>query len=509
MLREAAASLILLTATLAFVPAGAAAADPVIVAVIDTGVDATHPEFNAGQIAYWWDFTPERGPVVHPTLGQTFDPRWGPYDGNGHGTATTSLVGGMNRAAGVSACGKISHAPGVILAHAKVGETDGTISGSISAAIVWAVDTVQADVISMSIGSIVPVTGAIDDSDEATAYARSKGVLVVFSAGNGIGGFGLVPSPTWAHSSGYSPYALSVGGGSRTGANALSTTGNHDPEVVSWSDSTCAAIDGSNGYRGFSGTSFSAPLVAGAAASTIASARAAGQADDPDTIELVLKHAARDSLIPYLREGWGYIGTPEVANARAAAASGTLPAHVCITAAAPCVDPIYEQAVVDTMKTVFTEVLDVETLGAAGAQVFVAQDLSPQGQLATSTPEAGEAEIYLRTLAVGQTATVNADYADEPLVVDVGAGIPLGDDFDLRVYAPGALDDGILTGAERVGIFGNGAGIAESAVWTADVAGDYVVVVYGWSNVDPIDYALTGATFLTQGLLQGEHVANP
>ncbi|HWH09365.1 MAG TPA: S8 family serine peptidase, partial [Candidatus Thermoplasmatota archaeon] len=130
---------------LPLVPAsGAATTDPLRIAVIDTGIDASHPEFAPGQVVAWRDFTPERSAT--------------PKDGHGHGTATASLVAGRN----VGGCGsdalrpKLSFAPGAQLVVARVGNDKGEVVGNIDAAFDWAVAQ-GADVISMSIGGIAPL----------------------------------------------------------------------------------------------------------------------------------------------------------------------------------------------------------------------------------------------------------------------------------------------------------------------------------------------------------------
>lgn len=285
-----AVAVLLLPALLATTtPGGAAggAADPVIVAVIDSGIDPEHVEFDAGQIVGWLDLGTKK-----PS----------PYDENGHGTATASLVAGNNR----GDCGhvpKISFAPGAKLLIVNVAGEDGSIAGDLDAAVRWSVEQ-GADVISMSIGTIVPFpVRTLGEMQRA----RDAGVLMVVSAGNGAGNFGLVPTPTWLSGYGNEPAGLSVGGGMRGGQTLGSTTGNTDPDVTSWSDDVCVAKPG-GGYGLAGGTSFAAPLVAGMAATLIAEARAHGQDDSPDRIESLLVYGARNSVFsPYAREGMGFL----------------------------------------------------------------------------------------------------------------------------------------------------------------------------------------------------------
>lgn len=345
-MRPATLSVLLVAAALGAASAGALVPG-LVVAVLDTGVDPDHPEFAAGQVVAWWDFTAERsGSVLLPSPTDTWDARGGgPYDWHGHGTATAALVGGANTPTGVATCGKTSYAPGVALAIAKVATFDDVVD--LEPAIRWAVDVAGAEVISLSVASIVPATPHLGTTGDALAYARSKGVLVVVAAGNGVARLGLVPFPSETALYAYSPDVLVVGASGRLGPSLVANDGNLDPEVVAWSRSACYATPGGH-YETKSGTSYSTPLVAGAAASALADARAGGKDDSPARIEAVLKHAARDSALPYAVEGWGFLGDDEVAAARAAASAGTLPAHPC--ALDPCMDPLYEAAVADTAR---------------------------------------------------------------------------------------------------------------------------------------------------------------
>lgn len=284
-----------------------AAPEPLRVAVIDTGIDASHPEFDAGQVVAWRDFTEEASPT--------------PKDGHGHGTATASLVAGWNR----GSCGadalrpKLSYAPGADLIVARVGTDSGAITGSIDAAFDWAVAQ-GADVISMSIGGTVPLPGG---TAGGIYRARQAGVLVVVSAGNGLLNAGTAPYPMWLTSYGSSDDVVSVGSANRFGGP--STTGNLDPDVSSWSDGVCVARAG-GGYTTMSGTSFSAPLVAGMATGAIREARAAGAPDDADRVErLLLLSATNGPAPPYAMQGMGFLLDREWPRVVAHARAGTFP----------------------------------------------------------------------------------------------------------------------------------------------------------------------------------------
>lgn len=287
--------------------AAAPTTTPLRIAVIDTGIDASHAEFAAGQIVAWKDFTSP--------------PSATPKDGHGHGTATASLVAGLNS----GNCGdntfrpKLSFAPGADLIIARVGDDGGAIEGDISAAFDWAVAQ-GADVISMSIGGIVPLPTFGEPGIER---ARAAGVLVVVSAGNGLANAGAAPYPSWSTTFGNSNAVLSVGGGSRFGGS--STTGNLDPDVSSWSDGVCVAKKG-GGYTTMSGTSFAAPLVAGMAGKAMEEARAFGQPDDADHVErLLLTSASNSAATPYALQGMGFLLDGQWPTVLANARAGTLP----------------------------------------------------------------------------------------------------------------------------------------------------------------------------------------
>jgi len=132
------------------------------VAIVDTGIDAAHPDF-AGRIAAFKDFTGE-----------------GAGDGHGHGTHVASISAGS----GAASNGKYRGvAPEATLYVARVLSSDG--SGSMSdvmAGVEWAV-LQGAQVINLSLGS----DGACDGTDalsETCDAAVNKGAVVCVAAGN-------------------------------------------------------------------------------------------------------------------------------------------------------------------------------------------------------------------------------------------------------------------------------------------------------------------------------------
>ena len=327
------------------------AAKAPVIAVIDTGVRATHKEFDyrgkastADQFVAWWDFTQEvKGTNALPSPGQLWDTKVkDPYDKEGHGTLTAAMAAGLNKDAAKSP----SAYPGAKLAIGKVGNAGGAIeTGVMAAAIRWATDTVHADVITMSIGSIVPIPAIVNqDVYEAIAHARAAGVLFVVSNGNGFGGYGLVPGdPGWASSSSASPDALSVGAQQSTAL--LNST---DPEVAAIYAIHGPGIGSDTEYVDNGGTSFGAPYVAGFAAAVLYASRQGGHPLGVDALEQFVKDSAVDGLMPPQFEGYGVVGQEQLASALANARAGRVPARP-----SPDVSALYVDGVVGTLRTLW------------------------------------------------------------------------------------------------------------------------------------------------------------
>ncbi|MDN3021764.1 S8 family serine peptidase [Streptomyces sp. S.PB5] len=221
------------------------------VAVLDTGVDADHPDLK-GRITASRNFTDSADADDH----------------QGHGTHTTSTVGGTGAA---SDGRKKGVAPGADLLNGKVlndygyGETSWIIAG-----MQWAVDQ-GADVVSMSLGN-PDRTDCTDPMAQATEELAksSTDTLFVIAAGNTGPGNNTVSSP------GCAPSVLTVGAVDRDDSTAdFSSRGpayaSHTlkPEITAPGVAISAAAAGGRGvyaYQSMSGTSMATPHVAGAAA---------------------------------------------------------------------------------------------------------------------------------------------------------------------------------------------------------------------------------------------------
>ncbi|MEU0646438.1 S8 family peptidase [Streptomyces umbrinus] len=232
------------------------------IAVLDTGVDATHPDLK-DQVVAARNFTPSPDAT----------------DKYGHGTHVASIAAGTGAASPAGSAGAFKGvAPGAELLNGKVLDDEGSGDDSgILAGIEWAAEQ-GADVVNLSLGGgdapgLDPLETAVDK------LSADKGILFAVSAGND-GEFGeqTIGSPGSAES------ALTVG--AVDGDDKLAEFSSRGPRVGDGGikpdvtapgvDITAAAAPGSvieqevgqnpEGYLTISGTSMAAPHVAGAAA---------------------------------------------------------------------------------------------------------------------------------------------------------------------------------------------------------------------------------------------------
>ncbi|GGK25867.1 hypothetical protein GCM10010124_17980 [Pilimelia terevasa] len=244
-----------------------------IVAVVDTGVDGTHPDL-AGRLVAGCNTVGTAGGCQ----GSTGDANTAKYEGAGHGTMVAGIIGAATNnatgVAGVTSAAKImpikvfgpdAAAPGELTA-----TDDDVIEG-----VRWAADH-GATVINLSLGGSEP--GALGP---AMTYARSKGAVVVAAAGNSG-----AESPEYPAA--FSSVLAVAATDSAARLTEFSTRGD-------WVDIAAPGFDVASTFPGdkyeaWSGTSFSAPLVAGVAAL----ARSADGLDDAATFSRIVG-TARDA----------------------------------------------------------------------------------------------------------------------------------------------------------------------------------------------------------------------
>ncbi|MFD4647731.1 S8 family serine peptidase [Streptomyces sp. NPDC058441] len=220
------------------------------VAVLDTGIDAGHPDF-AGQIADSQSFVPDQDVT----------------DRHAHGTHTASTIAGTGAASGGKEKGV---APGAHLLVGKVLSNEGSGDESwIIAGMQWAAETKHAKVISMSIGSSESSDGTDPMAQAVNDLSDSTGALFVIAAGNsGSGGIGSPGAATSALTVGAVDSGDNLAYFSSWGPRSVD--GGIKPEITAPGVNILAArsqyASGTGSYTTMSGTSMATPHVAGAAA---------------------------------------------------------------------------------------------------------------------------------------------------------------------------------------------------------------------------------------------------
>lgn len=220
----------------------------VTVAVLDTGVDDTHPDVD---VANAKDFTGE---------GTTDDL-------HGHGTHVAGIIAGTGEASGGNLTGI---APNATIYNGRVlGENGYGSTSDIIAAIEWAADE-DVDVISMSLGGTSRIVRSNDPYTEAIQYAVDNGTPVVIAAGNSYNRY-TIGSP------GVVEDAITVGSTDKTGE--LSSFSSRGPTPIGYFLKPTVVAPGSDvesaaapqagyeePYTTMSGTSMATPVVSGVVA---------------------------------------------------------------------------------------------------------------------------------------------------------------------------------------------------------------------------------------------------
>lgn len=257
---------------------GAASKRDVVVAIIDTGVDSTHPDLAAKMLP-GWDFE-----------GRDTDTSPGTSGAAAHGTHVAGIAAAIGDDAGVTGVG---FAPEIRILPVKVFDEAGAggTMADLILAIRWAAglhvggtprNANPAQVINLSIG----VAGTFPALDAAVQAAWQAGAVVVAAAGNratGTADRGVL-SPANA------PCAIAVG--SVDGNGQLSSFSITGPEVEivapgGYGFGGCGGILSTlpgGRYGCMSGTSMATPFVAGVAALMLSQ----GAASTPDGVRQLL-----------------------------------------------------------------------------------------------------------------------------------------------------------------------------------------------------------------------------
>jgi subtilisin family serine protease len=346
----------------------------VVIAVVDTGVDATHPDLI--------------GKVLPGD--NLVDPGTPPADANGHGTA----IAGIAAATADNGVGIAGVAPDASILPVEVLDRsgDGDVA-TVAAGIDWAVAR-GAQVVNLSFSDVMPgpVPTVIQESIDA---AWSHGVVCVLAAGNQPGspapaeadalvvtatGPGNVAAP-YASAVGAEPLGLAAPGGLDNGRPA--------DEIAStyWSGTN------PSGYAFLSGTSMAAAFASGAVADLIS----AGYSPTQAARRLV---ATADAVGHRAELGAGVLNLPDALAGPAMTTAMPQPPK----GAAPALSP---PTAIPAATTTTTPTGAAPGRSGPGAAVTSAP-ASPPAQGETRTPPAGRKGGARRALPGSINATVPA-----------------------------------------------------------------------------------------------------
>ncbi len=284
-----------------------ATGEGVVIAVIDTGIDYTHPDLGGGfgpgfKVAGGYDF---------------FDDDPDPMDEHGHGTH----VAGIAAADGSTLRGVAPQAR--LLAVRVIGPEGTGLTSTMIAGIDYAADpdgnpatADHADVINLSLGS----NGSpADPASQAIDNAVRSGVVCVVAAGNQIH-YRAIQSP------GTAERAITVGATNNDDVIAFFSSRGptelgfaNKPDLVAPGVGITSTFPG-GAYERFQGTSMSAPHVAGAAALLLG----LHPGWDPDVVKAAMVQSAADLGQDVWTQGGGRLDVLAAAQQRAVVTPSTL-----------------------------------------------------------------------------------------------------------------------------------------------------------------------------------------
>ncbi|MGC9525570.1 MAG: S8 family serine peptidase [Limnospira sp.] len=231
----------------------------VVVAVIDSGVDYTHPDL-ANNIWHNSDEIPGNGidddanGFVDDAIGWDFvDGDRDPMDAIGHGTHIAGTIAAADDGFGITGV-----APGAQIMPVRVLDSEGAAApNEVATGIYYAVDN-GADIINLSLGGNFPSP----PEERAIEFAVERGVAVVMAAGNSYSSAPAYPA-YYAKDNGIAVGAVDAGGNlvsfsNRAGEVPLDYVGAPGQAIYSTTPN--------NTYSWYDGTSMATPHVSGTVA---------------------------------------------------------------------------------------------------------------------------------------------------------------------------------------------------------------------------------------------------
>jgi subtilisin family serine protease len=268
----------------------------ITVAILDTGVNLNHPEFQ-GRLLPGYDFVniiDGAGRFVGDYLGYDEDPE----DQVGHGSHVAGIIAAKGEGAPVGVVPKCRILPVRVLGAMKRGSkrVGAGLVDNINSGIKWAIDQ-GADVINMSLG--IQHTGGGLPHQEVVEYAKRKGVTIVAASGN--------DGKEQLYYPGALPYVIAVGAVDEFGEMAnFSTYGKQVDLVAPGTNIYSTYLN--NDYAFSTGTSHASPFVAGAVAMLKSYAlQKRGERLSDSHVKYLLKHTADriDNRFKHRKAGFG------------------------------------------------------------------------------------------------------------------------------------------------------------------------------------------------------------
>ncbi|MBL7070810.1 MAG: S8 family serine peptidase [Candidatus Omnitrophica bacterium] len=375
----------------------------IVVAVIDTGVDFSHPDIsvnkwiNPNEIAGNGIDDDENGYIDDMNGWNFVSDNAGPYDGHGHGTHCSGTIAAVtNNSIGVAG----------IAPNAKIMALKG-LSDSGSGYISWLTNCVLyaanngAHVLSNSWGG----SGSSTVLTDAVNYAHSQGCVIIAAAGNNRSDMsGFMPANI--------PNAIAVAAVDYVDDDAYFTNYGAMVDVSAPGVRIQSTTGGS--YASWSGTSMACPHVSGLAALLLSR--------DPslsnDDVRQKMKETADDVIYDVNPGMLGLLGTGRIDAYTAVLSTGP-------TTHSPVLDPIGSKTVSEGEELRFTisatdedgdaliySVTDLpgglEKSGAA--DFFVQSDTVYQGTRALETGNVGKNQSCSVTKSVDQAVSGNVSY---------------------------------------------------------------------------------------------------
>jgi subtilisin family serine protease len=234
----------------------------ILAGVLDTGIDATHPEF-AGKLVHFAEFDPQGKPIAGAP----------PRDAGSHGTHVSGLIAGAN--VGLAPAASLAVAAVLTVLNAQ-GRLTGMLA-QILAGLNWLLvqpfrgeENPGVDILNASLGGL----GYNNYLYSALTSARLvPGTLMVAAIGNNALALGLPPPLVGRHGS-PGNYDIVMGVGAHDAADDIAPfsdwgpvpahPGVNKPDLAAPGARVYSSVPG--GYQAMSGTSMASPVVCGTGA---------------------------------------------------------------------------------------------------------------------------------------------------------------------------------------------------------------------------------------------------